>query len=144
MPLNLCLCGLKHSDLDSISVVLKLSENMAYLSDIDLATLHKKRLEEKNNYKLSSWYNRRFYDEETCREHSSIMAEKHRVKSKVTLVDKASTKPKAKTSPINKQASAKSVDVDGERFAIDHNSNVYDEGYFSSSTLNRRRSGTWP
>jgi predicted nuclease of restriction endonuclease-like (RecB) superfamily len=108
---------------------------MAYLSDIDLATLHKKRLEEKNNYKLSSCYNRRFYDEETCRERSSIMAEKQRVKTKVS--DKATTKSKAKTSPINKEASIESVD-DREKFTLS------DEGYFSSSTLNRRRSGTWP
>jgi hypothetical protein len=115
---------------------------MAYLSDIDLATLHKKRLEEKNNYKLSSWYNRRFYDEETCREtNTSIMAEKHRVKTKVSPVDKATTKSKAKTSPINKKASDESTHKDGD---FNHNANVYDEGYFSSTTLNRRRSGTWP
>lgn len=30
---------------------------MAYMSDIDLATLHKTRLEEKVNYKLSWWTN---------------------------------------------------------------------------------------
>lgn len=113
---------------------------MAYLSDIDLATLHKKRLEEKNNYKLSSWYNRRFYDEETCREtNSSIMAEK-RVKSKNSDISKTTTKPKAKASQTSTRVSAERID-DCEKFSIHHNSNVYDEGYFSSS---RRRSGTWP
>lgn len=117
---------------------------MAYLSDIDLATLHKKRLEEKNNYKLSSWYNRRFYDEENCREtHSSIMIDRHRVKSKVSVEGKETTKSKTKSSPTNIQTSTKSVD-DGEKLKIDQSSHVYDEGYFSSSTLNRRRSGTWP
>ncbi|XP_062558287.1 NAD kinase-like isoform X1 [Armigeres subalbatus] len=29
---------------------------MAYLSDVDLATLHRSRLEERNHYKLSSWW----------------------------------------------------------------------------------------
>lgn len=114
---------------------------MAYLSDIDLATLHKKRLEEKNNYKLSTWYNRRFYDEETCREtQSSIMAERHRVKSKVSIEGKATTKSKTDTSPDKQTAN----DAD-KKIKIEKSSpNLYDEGYFSSSTLNRRRSGTWP
>uniref|UniRef100_A0A1Q3FU99 NAD(+) kinase n=1 Tax=Culex tarsalis TaxID=7177 RepID=A0A1Q3FU99_CULTA len=32
---------------------------MAYLSDVDLATLHRSRLEERVHYKLSSWWNHR-------------------------------------------------------------------------------------
>lgn len=117
---------------------------MAYLSDIDLATLHKKRLDEKNDYKLS-WYNRRLYDEET-----SMKIEKHKVKSKVLAVEKTTAlKSKAKTSTI-KQALADNKSVrngtkdKSEVTAYQHNANVYDEGCFSSSTLNRRRSGTWP
>lgn len=112
---------------------------MAYLSDIDLATLHKKRLEEKNNYKLSSWFNRRFYDEENCRgTYSLIMAEKQRVKTKVMALDKTTTKSKAKTLPIKTQVVESAHN--GEDY--NHNVNVYDEGCFSS--YDRRRSGTWP
>ncbi|KAL1390247.1 hypothetical protein pipiens_012486 [Culex pipiens pipiens] len=32
---------------------------MAYLSDVDLATLHRSRLEERVHYKLSTWWNHR-------------------------------------------------------------------------------------
>lgn len=130
---------------------------MAYLSDIDLATLHKKRLEEKNHYKLS-WYNRRFYDDEISREQrSSLKLEEHKVKSKVTAVadsSLAAAKSKAKTTLPVKQARVANDMVEDE--ATERKSSarsivncirgpeIYDEGYFSSPTLNRRRSGTWP
>jgi hypothetical protein len=128
---------------------------MAYLSDIDLATLHKKRLEEKNHYKLS-WYNRRFYDDEMSREQrSSLKLEEHKVKPKVIAVAKSlTTISKVKTSFPSKQArvdndSVENDEANGKSSAREIvNSNrtpdIYDEGYFSSPALNRRRSGTWP
>jgi hypothetical protein len=130
---------------------------MAYLSDIDLATLHKKRLEEKNHYKLS-WYNRRFYDDEMSREQrSSLKLEEHKVKPKVTAVAnimQTTTISKGKTSLTSKQTRVDNNNVENfaakgkssARTIVNYNRslNVYDEGYFSSPTLNRRRSGTWP
>lgn len=132
---------------------------MAYLSDIDLATLHKKRLDEKNHYKLS-WYNRRFYDDELDHEQrSSRQHEDHKVKSKV---DTSSTKHKASVNAKTSTAKPARAVNDGNNNAAAHDAAVnkssarnlitkgnrspdfYDEGYFSSPTLNRRRSGTWP
>ena len=135
---------------------------MAYLSDIDLATLHKKRLDEKNHYKLS-WYNRRFYDDEMSREqHISMKHDEHKVKSKVASSVR-STKAKANESQTNAvttcvasaratndentvahvAAASKSSDrlTNGNR---NRSPDFYDEGYYSSPTMNRRRSGTWP
>lgn len=147
---------------------------MAYQSDIDLATLHKKRLDEKNNYKLS-WYNRRFYDDEMShhhhhhhQQHITLKSEEHKVKSKVGTKSSKSkintTQPNTKTS----SSSTSSACVKPARASNDVNNDIahdavanksstcnpttnrnrspdfYDEGYFSSPTLNRRRSGTWP
>lgn len=142
---------------------------MAYLSDIDLATLHKKRLDEKNHYKLS-WYNRRFYDDEMSHEqHSSLKREEHKVKPKAGSSDK-SAKSKASVLHMNAKTSAlksacadndgnnNKTNVTNDAAAVNKAStcnsiaygnrrpspDFYDEGYFSSPTLNRRRSGTWP
>lgn len=138
---------------------------MAYLSDIDLATLHKKRLDEKNHYKLS-WYNRRFYDDDIdCEQHISVKPEEHKVKSKVGSSAKP-TKAKSNASQMNTKTSCEQ----SARASNDGNNDIpqsavankgvgcnrilnsnsikgndfYDEGYFSSPTPNRRRSGTWP
>lgn len=138
---------------------------MAYLSDIDLATLHKKRLDEKNHYKLS-WYNRRFYDDEMSHhQHQSSISlkhEEHKVKSKAgAKATKAITiVPHSNTKSANVKAARVSNDVNDDAAAhVENNSSActsitngnrnrspdfYDEGYFSSPTLNRRRSGTWP
>jgi hypothetical protein len=126
---------------------------MAYLSDIDLATLHKKRLEEKNHYKLS-WYNRRFCDDEISREQRSLLKlEEHKVKSKVSAVAKSTTtKSKVKTSLTIRQARADNVSIENQtsedncstQITVNHASEIFDDGYFSSPSLNRRRSGTWP
>lgn len=129
---------------------------MAYLSDIDLATLHKKRLDEKNHYKLS-WYNRRFYDDELSHQQQSISLkrEEHKVKSKV-----GAKTSKAKANVSNENSTSAKTELalnDGnENIAQVENKisdctanrnrspDFYDEGYFSSPTPNRRRSGTWP
>lgn len=124
---------------------------MAYLSDIDLATLHKKRLDEKNHYKLS-WYNRRFYDDEMSHEQQSVKSEEHKVKSKVgTSAKSSTTKAKVNVEQVNARTSRHSRAAnDVNAVSSHHRSNghrspdFYDEGYFSSPTLNRRRSGTWP
>lgn len=134
---------------------------MAYLSDIDLATLHKKRLDEKNLYKLS-WYNRRFYDEEMSHEQQISMRHvEHKVKSKVgstvrstkaksdNSTAKASCETTARASNDGKTKTAKDVvankssdqPTNGNR---NHSPDFFDEGYYSSPTMNRRRSGTWP
>lgn len=145
---------------------------MAYLSDIDLATLHKKRLDEKHHYKLS-WYNRRFYDDEMNHDqHNSLKRDEHKVKSKVGGGGSSdrSAKPKAsalhantKTSALKQACAANDGNNNSNKIAHDatavnkgstcnsiaygnrrHSPDFYDEGYFSSPTLNRRRSGTWP
>jgi hypothetical protein len=140
---------------------------MAYLSDIDLATLHKKRLEEKNNYKLS-WYNNnmnnnsRFFEDDDQR-RSTMKREDHKVKSKVFAAprtiksrpsilqyNKAHQQTRALFDGANNSAFDEvadtncysSLDVNGN--SSKHNSEIFDEGYFSSPTMSRRRSGTWP
>lgn len=145
---------------------------MAYLSDTDLATLHKKRLEEKNNYKLS-WYNSsnsRFYNDDDhrqqCSSTSTMKREEHKVKSKVFSASHSVVKTRPSILQFNKAKSAtrtvfdrdnnsafddavatrdtkccystKSLDVNG------NSSDFFDDGYFSSPTMSRRRSGTWP
>lgn len=124
---------------------------MAYLSDIDLATLHKKRLDEKNHYKLS-WYNRRFYDDEMSHEQQSVKSEEHKVKSKVgTSAKSSTTKAKVNAEQVNARTLQKSRATNDVNAISSHDRSnghrspeFYDEGYFSSPTLNRRRSGTWP
>lgn len=166
---------LSQSDLNcTISVYLvivsrRTMKKTAYLSDIDLSTLHKKRLDEKNHYKLS-WYNRRFYDNDPM----SMKPEEQNVKSKVgSCTSKTTTKANANnvvqmnakatasssSSPpsivnatndgnndiardaaVNKSATNNQI-TNGNR---NRSPDFYDEGYFSSPTPNRRRSGTWP
>lgn len=135
---------------------------MAYLSDIDLATLHKKRLDEKHHYKLS-FYNRRTYDDEMSHEQRrnvSLKHGEHKVKSKVGIVAKATTKAivNTKTTSGVKPARASNDDENSREAVASNNSacdsltngnrnrtpDFYDEGYFSSPTLYRRRSGSWP
>lgn len=150
---------------------------MAYLSDIDLATLHKKRLEEKNNYKLS-WYNSsnsRFYDDDDRRHRqianssgssstSMMKREEHKVKSKVFSVSHSVVKTRPSILQFNKAKSAARTVFDRDNnsafdavaatdtnccytASLDANGNstdFFDEGYFSSPTMSRRRSGTWP
>lgn len=125
---------------------------MAYLSDIDLATLHKKRLDEKNHYKLS-WYNRRFYDDEmTHEQHISLKHEEHKVKSKAGKASTTKSKAIAKAPDSCARASNEANGTNGvgvnksaaRTVAVKPSPDFYDEGYFSSPSLSRRRSGTWP
>lgn len=154
------------------------AKKMAYLSDIDLATLHKKRLEEKNNYKLS-WYNSsnsRFYDDDDRRHRqianssgsssstSMMKREEHKVKSKVFSASHSVVKTRPSILQFNKAKSAARTVFDRDNnsafdavaatdtnccytASLDANGNstdFFDEGYFSSPTMSRRRSGTWP
>lgn len=149
---------------------------MAYLSDTDLATLHKKRLEEKNNYKLS-WYNSsatRFYDDDNHQRQratggssstSTMKHEEHKVKSKVFSASHSVVKTRPSILQFNKAKSAARTVFDRDNnsafddaatdancrystsSSLDANGNstdIFDEGYFSSPTMSRRRSGTWP
>ena len=139
---------------------------MAYLSDIDLATLHKKRLDEKNQYKLS-WWTRRFYDED---DHPQL-ADYHNCE--VKKVKAKTSKSKMKNSKTNKlddnlavaavkgdndnnndiltgnsrrifKRHSRNIDINGNKCRTQEG--FYDEGYCSSPTNQhaRRRSGTWP
>ena len=159
---------------------------MAYLSEIDLKTLHKKRLDEKNLYQLSMFNSRRFYDDEIDQHHYHPMIARNNIQQRHTSDNKnENVKPrneatlnsnngnKTKSSGncskgIVETSSRKTrVINDGNNNCntnsgshetlttaskfIDINSNhrtphqdYYDEGYFSSPTLSRRRSGTWP
>lgn len=115
---------------------------MAYLSDIDLATLHKKRLDEKNHYKLS-WFGSSYDDEVS---HQPQKNGEHEVKSKV--VAKSAKANSAKVSP-NAKSPPPSVPSEVRKVAKavptrNRSPDFYDEGYFSSPTMSRRRSGTWP
>jgi hypothetical protein len=138
---------------------------MAYLSDIDLATLHKKRLEEKNNYKLS-WYNNnnnnRFFEDDDQR-RSTMKREDHKVKSKVFAAPRT-IKSRPSILQYNRAQQARAVLDGSNNSAFDevadtncyssldmngnssnkHSTDIFDEGYFSSPTMSRRRSGTWP
>lgn len=160
---------------------------MAYLSEIDLKTLHKKRLDEKNLYQLSMFNNRRFYDDEIDQHHYHPMIARNNIQQRhnndnknenvklrnaATITSNVGNKTKSseniskgivKTSSngnarvandgnnncTNNSTSKKTLETASK--SIDINSNhrtphqdYYDEGYFSSPTLSRRRSGTWP
>lgn len=91
---------------------------MASMSDIDLATLHKTRLEEKVNYKLS-W-----------------LAHFNGKSGKLTEIVE---KHKPEISDCDRELLAKSIEA-RDRLEFD---NLSDDGYFSSDAR-RRRSGTWP
>lgn len=112
---------------------------MAYLSDIDLSTLHKKRLDEKNHYKLS-WFGQSYDDEVT---HQPPKNGEHKVKSKVVAksakANSAKVSPSAKSPPPVEVRKATKAPPSRNR-----SPDFYDEGYFSSPTMSRRRSGTWP
>ena len=155
---------------------------MAYLSEIDLKTLHRKRLDEKNLYRLSMFNNRRFYDDEIDQHHYHPMIARNHIQQRhnsynnnenvktsnaATITSNVENKLKSsktivKTSSIqacvtndnnnnnSNNFSASHNTLENATKSIDINSNrtphqdYYDEGYFSSPTLSRRRSGTWP
>ncbi|XP_053671388.1 NAD kinase-like [Anopheles nili] len=71
---------------------------MAYLSDVDLATLHKSRLEERVQYRLSSVWTR---DTEPTREQSSLVASSTPTASSVMFGGREAAKLKATGSSTN-------------------------------------------
>lgn len=112
---------------------------MAYVSDIDLATLHKKRLDEKNHYKLS-WFGQSYDDGMS---HQQQKNGEHKVKSKVVAKSaKASTGAKVSSKPAPALNEVRRVDKAPP--SRNRSPDFYDEGYLSSPTMSRRRSGTWP
>jgi hypothetical protein len=127
---------------------------MAYLSDIDLATLHKKRLDEKNHYKLSL-FNRRFFDEDDHpskpssqpsiynnlnlhQRRDKLKGRNPKINARVPSSDSVQSDISSSCSSSRSSSVSKSIDL-----ASRLDQDFYDEGYLSS-TQSRTRSGTWP
>lgn len=146
---------------------------MAYMSDIDLATLHKTRLEEKVNYKLSWWTNSNKNNvkldddsKSTSTKQYNCHKKKPVVKSNGTgksvcsnkklivgekrdeIVNKKEIERVTKT-PLNENFDNKYVEKPiKNKYECKYKASLdfddlSDDGYFSSETR-RRRSGTWP
>lgn len=143
------------------------------MSDIDLATLHKTRLEEKVNYKLSWWTNSnknnvKLDDDSklTSTKQYNCHKKKPVVKSNGTgnsksvcsnkkligsekrdeIVNKKEIERDTKT-PLNGNYDNKYIEEKPIKNKYECKSldfdDLSDDGYFSSETR-RRRSGTWP
>lgn len=82
----------------SVHVQVSFARSMAYLSDVDLATLHKSRLEERVQYRLSSVWTR---DTEPTREQSSLVASSTPTASSVMFGGREAAKLKATGSSTN-------------------------------------------
>lgn len=132
---------------------------MACLSDIDLATLHRTRLEERISYKLS-WLRTRGISTTKTRATNSFdcqlnnnndhkLATNNRVTSTTTT-----TSSSLSSSSVSSSSCGGCVVVDTNRqppsLNFDRNGNygigslIDDDSYFTSTTTRRRRSGTWP
>lgn len=95
------------------------------MSDVDLATLHKSRLEERVHYKLS-WWARRFSEKQ-----------KHFKNLKNLVVCGESS---VSADCFNKRETE--TNNEAEARLIEKCSN--DKEYFGTDVCRRRRSGTWP
>lgn len=146
---------------------------MAYMSDIDLATLHKTRLEEKVNYKLSWWANttknnvKQYSIDGYCNTKSFMRRygnhinnkKKPVIKSSITTTSYKNTNCKSNKNAndevlknnknvfeeqsINKEICDNNKQKNYQYKASLDIDDIHDDGYFSSETR-RRRSGTWP
>lgn len=96
---------------------------MSCMSDVDLATLHKTRLEERVHYKLS-WWARRFSEKQ-----------KHFKNLKNLVVCGENN------DCINKRETETETNNEAEARLIENCSN---DKYFGTDVCRRRRSGTWP
>lgn len=143
---------------------------MAYLSDTDLATLHRMRLDEKNYYKLSLW-NQNMMDVHGHHQYTTSISNnvKYQQPNSYNFNNNASDNytnnkkylQKEQNSwkkPINERVP--SVDsIKSESSCSSGSSSVgkstdtssrldrdfiCDEEYFASSKSSRKRSGTWP
>lgn len=136
---------------------------MSCLSDIDLATLHRTRLEERVHYKLS-WWTRRLTDKQTnnyCRQSQlnnlnrstnvTIISqiETQRIENSVvtaTTVSDRSRIPAVDESnggQTNGHCNGHRLDrFKGLLNSVDDNDTSIEVDHFP--TLRRRRSGTWP
>lgn len=129
---------------------------MAYLSDIDLATLHKTRLEEKFNYRLS-WLtnqksrisaliiggaagNKKPYNVHERNGHAGESLAKKVVKNAATQKQTTRQHCDSHEEIHVKEIEAREFEARHKRMDFD---DLSDDGYFSSDTR-RRRSGTWP
>lgn len=119
----------------------------AYLSDTDLATLHKMRLDEKNHYKLSLW-NQNSADHShksinkmnSCNKKKSLPKQQNTWKKTINERVPSTDSIKSESSCSSKSSNvSKTFDI-SNRLEQD----LLDEGYFSSHKSSRKRSGTWP
>lgn len=126
---------------------------MACVSDIDLATLHRTRLEERLNYKLS-FQQPNIYDGYTpvARPTTRVLRNSYDNKSKLNQCSKKSSN----LGDLNDQSVMENLENKLNRLNFinkqkllnrgESSSSLEDEedyNYFSSTTR-RRRSGTWP
>lgn len=118
---------------------------MYCLSDIDLPTLHKTRLEERVHYKLS-WWTRRLLNEK--KERQSMISRVNHTKryNQRNLTDLKNTDSVDSILERCGTDDGTSSELDFLNCETPYKNQVNiddDDGYFSSTTR-RRRSGTWP
>lgn len=108
---------------------------MTCLSDIDLATLHQHRLEERFSYKLAwsgTGHHQTQYNDLLVRHNDSL--KRQRITQNKANV--ASTKARDQSKPSENLVST----TESQQTCSEEET---DDGYFDSSTR-RTRSGTWP
>ncbi|XP_068146161.1 NAD kinase isoform X1 [Drosophila tropicalis] len=121
---------------------------MTCLSDIDLATLHQHRLEERFSYKLA-WSGgspttiNNHYNDLLIR-HNQSSTPRHRLsRTSETIRRDTTNNTKAKGKSTVSTPDKTQTHISRERSAHQASDNDDDDGYFTSTTR-RRRSGTWP
>uniref|UniRef100_A0A182PJM3 Uncharacterized protein n=1 Tax=Anopheles epiroticus TaxID=199890 RepID=A0A182PJM3_9DIPT len=140
---------------------------MAYLSDVDLAKLHKSRLEERVQYRLSAqWTNASelrsreqasltavssasamFGDRETAklRQQQQYNFSGHVIRPRIRSSNSMSSSSSTASNYHHQQQQQHhaSSSRGGKHVEWSDDDHLHDDGYFSSDTR-RRRSGTWP
>lgn len=140
---------------------------MSCLSDIDLATLHRTRLEERVHYKLS-WWTRRLTDKQTNNYYRQSQMNNMNRTTNVTIISKIESECIEKK--VMTAITMNSINGDGDNYfdkttsdskchVDDQNINEHTNGNHSDRLhdenttnidvdhfpiLRRRRSGTWP
>uniref|UniRef100_A0A182X5Q8 NAD(+) kinase n=1 Tax=Anopheles quadriannulatus TaxID=34691 RepID=A0A182X5Q8_ANOQN len=114
---------------------------MAYLSDVDLATLHQSRLEERVQYRLSALWT---HGAESGRDYQrSLPAVSSSASSSSTSLTMFGDREAAKLRAVKQSHHHASSSGGGKHVEWSDDDHLHDDGYFSSDTR-RRRSGTWP
>ncbi|EAA05273.4 AGAP011122-PA [Anopheles gambiae str. PEST] len=114
---------------------------MAYLSDVDLATLHQSRLEERVQYRLSALWT---HGAESGRDYQrSLPAVSSSASSSSTSLTMFGDREAAKLRAVKVPTPTTTGSSRGKHVEWSDDDHLHDDGYFSSDTR-RRRSGTWP